>query len=456
MFKKVLVANRGEIAVRVLRACEERGIDTVAIFSEADRSALHVRYANEAYCIGPAPSRDSYLRSDRIIDVARKAGVDAIHPGYGFLSERAEFAAACADAGITFIGPSPEAIEAMGDKITARETVRKRGVPLVPGSERGLGDEALVAAAKEIGFPIMIKAAAGGGGKGMRAVHDIGALAGAIGAARREAMAAFGNDEVYLEKLINNARHIEIQVLADSHGTTLSLNERECSIQRRHQKLIEEAPSVAIDDRLRKEMGRIAVAAAESVGYVNAGTIEFLFDGKDNSYYFLEMNTRLQVEHPVTELTTGIDIVKEQIAIAAGRKLRYKQDDLVPNGWAIECRITAEDPYNNFMPSTGIVSYLKEPTGPGVRVESSLYEGMEISLFYDPMIAKLVVWGRDACGGDPTHAPCSQRVPDRRHSHLDTIPPRDHGEHRVYVGHVRYGLFEPAACWGTASTPDGI
>ena len=393
MFKKVLVANRGEIAVRVLRACEERGIDTVAIFSEADRSALHVRYANEAYCIGPAPSRDSYLRSDRIIDVARKAGVDAIHPGYGFLSERAEFAAACADAGITFIGPSPEAIEAMGDKITARETVRKRGVPLVPGSERGLGDEALIAAAKEIGFPIMIKAAAGGGGKGMRAVHDIGALTGAIGAARREAMAAFGNDEVYLEKLINNARHIEIQVLADSHGTTLSLNERECSIQRRHQKLIEEAPSVAIDERLRKEMGRIAVAAAESVGYVNAGTIEFLFDGKDNSYYFLEMNTRLQVEHPVTELTTGIDIVKEQIAIAAGRKLRYKQEDLVPNGWAIECRITAEDPYNNFMPSTGIVSYLKEPTGPGVRVESSLYEGMEISLFYDPMIAKLVVWG---------------------------------------------------------------
>jgi acetyl-CoA carboxylase biotin carboxylase subunit len=393
MFKKVLVANRGEIAVRVLRACEERGIDTVAIFSEADRSALHVRYANEAYCIGPAPSRESYLRADRIIDVARKAGVDAIHPGYGFLSERAEFAAACADAGITFIGPSPEAIQAMGDKITARETVRKRGVPLVPGSERGLGDEALVAAAKEIGFPIMIKAAAGGGGKGMRAVHDIGALAGAIGAARREAMAAFGNDEVYLEKLVTNARHIEIQVLADSHGTTLSLNERECSIQRRHQKLIEEAPSVAIDEKLRKEMGKIAVAAAESVGYVNAGTIEFLFDGKDNSYYFLEMNTRLQVEHPVTELTTGIDIVKEQIAIAAGRKLRYKQKDIVPNGWAIECRITAEDPYNNFMPSTGIISYLKEPTGPGVRVESSLYEGMEISLFYDPMIAKLVVWG---------------------------------------------------------------
>jgi acetyl-CoA carboxylase biotin carboxylase subunit len=377
----------------VLRACEERGIDTVAIFSEADRGALHVRYANEAYCIGPAPSRESYLRIDRIIDVARKAGVDAIHPGYGFLSERAEFAAACADAGITFIGPSPEAIEAMGDKITARETVKKRGVPLVPGSERGLNDEALIASAKEIGFPIMIKAAAGGGGKGMRAVHDVGAIESAIGAARREAMAAFGNDEVYLEKLITNSRHIEYQILADSHGTTLSLNERECSIQRRHQKLIEEAPSVALDETLRQAMAKVAIAAAESVGYVNAGTIEFLFDSKDNSYYFLEMNTRLQVEHPVTELTTGIDIVKEQIAVAAGRKLRYKQEDIVPNGWAIECRITAEDPYNNFMPSTGIVSYLKEPTGPGVRVESSLYEGMEVSLFYDPMIAKLVVWG---------------------------------------------------------------
>jgi len=395
MFKKVLVANRGEIAVRVLRACEERGIATVAVFSEADRTALHVRYANEAYPIGPAPSRESYLRIDKIIDVARKSGADAIHPGYGFLSERAEFAAACRDAGITFIGPSPEAIEAMGDKITARESVRKRGVPLVPGTEKGLRDEELVAAAKEIGFPIMIKAAAGGGGKGMRAVYDVGALESAIGAARREAMAAFGNDEVYLEKLVANARHIEIQVLADSHGNTISLGERECSIQRRHQKLIEEAPSVAIDEKTRVEMGRVAVAAAESVGYVNAGTIEFLYDGKDNRYYFLEMNTRLQVEHPVTELVTGIDIVKEQISIAAGRRLRYRQEDIAPKGWAIECRITAEDPFNNFMPSSGVVTYLKEPTGPGVRVESSLYEGCEISLYYDPMIAKLIVHGEN-------------------------------------------------------------
>ncbi len=395
MFKKVLVANRGEIAVRVLRACEERGISTVAVFSEADRTALHVRYADEAYLIGPAPSRDSYLRIDRIIDVARKSGADAIHPGYGFLSERAEFAAACADAGITFIGPSADAIAAMGDKITARETVRKRGVPLVPGSEKGLNDEGLAAAAREIGFPLMIKAAAGGGGKGMRAVLDAGALESAIGAARREAMAAFGNDEVYLEKLITNARHIEIQVLADSHGNTIYLGERECSIQRRHQKLIEEAPSVAIDEKMRVEMGRVAVAAAESVGYVNAGTIEFLFDSKDNKYYFLEMNTRLQVEHPVTELVTGIDIVKEQIAIAAGRRLRYRQEDIAPKGWAIECRITAEDPFNNFMPSSGKVTYLQEPTGPGVRVESSLYEGCEISLYYDPMIAKLIVYGEN-------------------------------------------------------------
>jgi len=395
MFKKVLVANRGEIAVRVLRACEERGISTVAVFSEADRTALHVRYADEAYLLGPAPSRESYLRIDRIIDAARKSGADAIHPGYGFLSERAEFAAACADAGITFIGPSADAIAAMGDKITARETVRKRGVPLVPGSEKGLNDEGLIAAAKEIGFPLMIKAAAGGGGKGMRAVLDAGAFESAIGAARREAMAAFGNDEVYLEKLITNARHIEIQILADSHGNTIHLGERECSIQRRHQKLIEEAPSVAIDEKMRAEMGRVAVAAAESVGYVNAGTIEFLFDSKDNKYYFLEMNTRLQVEHPVTELVTGIDIVKEQIAIAAGRRLRYRQEDIAPKGWAIECRITAEDPFNNFMPSSGKVTYLQEPTGPGVRVESSLYEGSEISLYYDPMVAKLIVHGEN-------------------------------------------------------------
>jgi acetyl-CoA carboxylase, biotin carboxylase subunit len=393
MFKKVLVANRGEIAVRVLRACEERGIATVAVFSEVDRSALHVRYADEAYLLGPAPSRESYLNIDKIIDVARRAEVDAIHPGYGFLSENAEFAAACADAGITFIGPKPDAIERMGDKMTARETVAKRNVPLLPGSAPGLHDEELVARAEQIGYPIMVKASAGGGGKGMRVVETPDAFADALAAARREAGSAFGNDAVYIEKLIPNARHIEIQVLADSHGNTIHLGERECSIQRRHQKLIEESPSVAVEDTLREEMGRVAIAAAESVDYVNAGTVEFLFDSRDNQYYFLEMNTRLQVEHPVTELVTGVDIVKEQIAIAAGRRMRYRQEDIVPKGWSIECRVTAEDPFNNFLPSTGTVVYLQEPTGPGVRVESALYRGLEVSLYYDPMVAKLIVWG---------------------------------------------------------------
>ncbi|RLT44596.1 MAG: acetyl-CoA carboxylase biotin carboxylase subunit [Chloroflexi bacterium] len=393
MFKKVLVANRGEIAVRVLRACEERGISTVAVFSEPDRTALHVRYANEAYCIGPAPSRESYLRIDKIIDVARRTGVDAIHPGYGFLAENAAFAAACRDAGITFIGPSPEAIEKMGDKQTARETVAKNGVPLVPGSAKGLRDDELKAAALNLGFPLMVKATAGGGGKGMRVVHDPSQFTSALAAARREAGNAFGNDEVYLEKYIASARHIEVQILADNHGSTIHLGERECSIQRRHQKLIEESPSVAVDAAMRAEIGRIAIAAAESVNYSNAGTIEFLYDSSAEKFYFLEMNTRLQVEHPVTEMVTGVDIVKEQIAIAAGRRLRYRQEDIVSKGWSIECRITAEDPFNNFMPNSGVVTYLKEPTGPGVRVESSLYRGFEVSLFYDPMVAKLVVLG---------------------------------------------------------------
>ena len=395
MFKKVLVANRGEIAVRVLRACEERGIATATVFSDVDRTALHVRYADEAYHIGPAPSRDSYLRIDKIIDVARKAGVDAIHPGYGFLAENAEFAAACADAGITFIGPSPDAIAKMGDKQTARETVAKNNVPLVPGSRKGLRDDELKATAVQIGFPLMIKATAGGGGKGMRVVHDPNQFTSALQAARREAVGAFGNGEVYLEKFISGARHIEVQVLADSYGNTIHLGERECSIQRRHQKLIEEAPSVAVDEDMRQDLGRVAVAAAESVNYVNAGTIEFLFDPNEEKFYFLEMNTRLQVEHPVTEFVTGVDIVKEQLTIAAGRRMRYRPEDIRPKGWSIECRLTAEDPFNNFMPNSGVVTYLKEPTGPGVRVESALYRGYEVSLFYDPMVAKLIVWGEN-------------------------------------------------------------
>ena len=395
MFKKVLVANRGEIAVRVLRACEERGIATATVFSDVDRTALHVRYADEAYNIGPAPSRDSYLRIDKIIDVARKAGVDAVHPGYGFLAENAEFAAACADVGITFIGPSPDAIAKMGDKQTARETVARNNVPLVPGSRKGLRDDELRATAVQIGFPLMVKATAGGGGKGMRVVHDPNQFTSALLAARREAIGAFGNGEVYLEKYISGARHIEVQILADSYGHTIHLGERECSIQRRHQKLIEEAPSVAVDENLRQELGRVAVAAAESVQYVNAGTIEFLFDSNEEKFYFLEMNTRLQVEHPVTEFVTGVDIVKEQLTIAAGRRMRYRPEDIRPKGWSIECRLTAEDPFNNFMPNSGVVTYLKEPTGPGVRVESALYRGYEISLFYDPMVAKLIVWGEN-------------------------------------------------------------
>ncbi len=395
MFKKVLVANRGEIAVRVLRACEERGIATATVFSDVDRTALHVRYADEAYNIGPAPSRDSYLRIDKIIDVARKAGVDAVHPGYGFLAENAEFAAACADVGITFIGPSPDAIAKMGDKQTARETVARNNVPLVPGSRKGLRDDELRATAVQIGFPLMVKATAGGGGKGMRVVHDPNQFTSALLAARREAIGAFGNGEVYLEKYISSARHIEVQILADSYGHTIHLGERECSIQRRHQKLIEEAPSVAVDENLRQELGRVAVAAAESVQYVNAGTVEFLFDSNEEKFYFLEMNTRLQVEHPVTEFVTGVDIVKEQLTIAAGRRMRYRPEDIRPKGWSIECRLTAEDPFNNFMPNSGVVTYLKEPTGPGVRVESALYRGYEISLFYDPMVAKLIVWGEN-------------------------------------------------------------
>ncbi|NOZ50993.1 MAG: acetyl-CoA carboxylase biotin carboxylase subunit [Chloroflexi bacterium] len=392
MFQKILVANRGEIAVRIIRACQERGIRTVAVYSDADRSALHVRYADEAYHIGPPPARDSYLRGDTLIDVARRAGADAIHPGYGFLAENAAFAAACADAGIVFIGPTAAAIATMGDKTTARETVARAGVPLVPGTTKDLRDDELAAAAERLGYPILVKASAGGGGKGMRLVQEEAELKSALGAARREALAAFGDGSIYLEKAITAARHIEIQILADAHGNVIHLGERECSIQRRHQKLVEEAPSVAVSPELRAEMGAIAVAAARAVDYQSAGTVEFLVD-KDGSYYFLEMNTRLQVEHPVTELVTGVDIVKEMISIANGRRLRLRQEDVTMKGWAIECRITAEDSENDFMPAGGTIVSLREPTGPGIRVESGIYEGFDVPLFYDPMIAKLIVWG---------------------------------------------------------------
>ena len=396
MFKKVLIANRGEIAVRVIRACHELGIDTVAVFSDVDRNALHVRYADQAFLLGPAPARDSYLRIDKIIDIARKAEVDAIHPGYGFLAEREDFAQACLDAGITFIGPKPSAIAAMGDKAMARATVTKAGVAVVPGTEGegGLRDDEIIAVAPSIGFPLLIKATAGGGGKGMREVNTPEELPPLLTAARREAEAAFGDGAVYLEKLITRARHIEIQLLADEFGNIIYLGERECSLQRRHQKLLEESPSpfVAGDDDLRRSMGEVARRAAAAVGYVNAGTIEFLVD-KEKNFYFLEMNTRLQVEHPVTELVTGVDIVKEQIRIARGRKLRYTQDDIALNGWAIECRINAEDPYNNFIPSTGRITASILPTGPGVRVDTGVYPGFEISRYYDSLISKVICWG---------------------------------------------------------------
>jgi acetyl-CoA carboxylase biotin carboxylase subunit len=394
MFKKVLVANRGEIAVRVLRACRELGIDTVAVYSEVDRNALHVRYADEAYCIGPAPSRDSYLRADRILDIAGQTHADAIHPGYGFLAERRDFAEACEESGITFIGPKPSAIAAMGDKAVARATVQKAGVPVVPGTEGegDLRDEEIIVIAPQIGFPLLIKATAGGGGKGMRLVEAAEELPGALASARREAESAFGDGAVYLEKLVVGARHVEIQLLADTHGNVIHLNERECSLQRRHQKIIEESPSMAIDADLRAHLGDVAVKAAKAVEYVNAGTIEFLID-RDKNFYFLEMNTRLQVEHPVTEMVTGVDIVKEQIRIARGRQLRYTQEDIQVNGWAIECRITAEDPFNNFMPSTGRITRLSLPTGPGIRVDSGVYTGFEITPYYDPLIAKLICWG---------------------------------------------------------------
>jgi acetyl-CoA carboxylase biotin carboxylase subunit len=396
MFNKVLIANRGEIAVRIIRACRELGIETVAVYSEADRQALHVRYADEAYLLGPAPSRESYLRGDKILEIAHSSGSSAIHPGYGFLAERADFAQACIDEGLAFIGPKPSAIAAMGDKAVARSTVSSAGVAVVPGTEGegSLGDADLVALAPQIGFPLLIKATAGGGGKGMREVRSLDELPALIHSARREAEAAFGDGNVYLEKLVEGARHIEIQVLADQLGNTLYLGERECSLQRRHQKLLEESPSpfVGDDEDLRSRMGQVAVRAADSVGYVNAGTIEFLVD-KDKNFYFLEMNTRLQVEHPVTEMVTGVDIVKEQIRIARGRPMRYTQEGIRLNGWAIECRINAEDPYNDYLPSTGQITHILMPTGPGVRIDTGVYPGFEISPYYDSLISKLIVWG---------------------------------------------------------------
>ncbi len=394
MFEKVLIANRGEIAVRIIRACRELGLRTIAVYSEADRAALHVRQADEAYLLGPAAARESYLRGDKIIEIAKKSRAGAIHPGYGFLAERDDFAQAVLDAGLVFIGPRPSAIAAMGDKAVARSTVTAAGIQVVPGTEGegDLSDDDLLAIAPEIGFPLLVKATAGGGGKGMREVKSAEEMPRLLEAARREAEASFGNGNVYLEKLILNARHIEFQILADNHGNVIHLGERECSLQRRHQKLLEESPSPFINDDLRTQMGEVACAAARAVDYLNAGTIEFLVD-KDHKFFFLEMNTRLQVEHPVTELVTGIDIVKEQLRIARDRKLRYTQENIHLNGWALECRINAEDAYNNFIPSTGTLNSVIAPSGPGVRVDTGVYAGFEITPYYDALISKLICWG---------------------------------------------------------------
>jgi acetyl-CoA carboxylase, biotin carboxylase subunit len=398
MFTKVLVANRGEIAVRVIRACHELGVSAVAVYSDADARALHVREADEAVHIGAAPSAESYLRADRLVEAALRTGAEAIHPGYGFLAERETFARAVRDAGLTFIGPPPEAIAATGSKTAARQLAISAGVPVVPGTTEALRDaEEARAVAREFGLPVLLKAAAGGGGRGMRVIRSESELASSLDAARREAAAAFGDDAVYVEKYIEGPRHVEVQVLADMHGTVLSLGERECSVQRRHQKMIEEAPSVAVDPGLRRVMGDAAVRFAAAAGYVNAGTCEFLLD-RDGRFYFLEMNTRIQVEHPVTELVTGIDIVQWQLRVAAGERLPFRQEEIAPNGWSIECRITSEDPAGGFLPSTGRVTYLHVPSGPGVRWDGGIDTGSEAGLFYDAMLAKLIVWGptRDA------------------------------------------------------------
>ncbi len=393
MFQRLLIANRGEIAVRIIRAAAEMGIETVAVYSEADRLALHTRLADFAYPVGPPAAAESYLNIERILQAAKTAKAEAIHPGYGFLAENADFAQAVADAGLVFIGPSPQSIRDMGLKTRAREMMKAAGVPVTPGTETGVkaGQPAQEIAAR-LGFPVLIKAAAGGGGKGMRIVHNPEALTGAMEAASREAASAFGNPEVYMEKYLEGPRHIEIQVLADHHGRTIYLNERECSIQRRHQKVIEEAPSPVITPALRRKLGEAAVAAAQACNYYNAGTVEFLFDRHKN-FYFMEMNTRLQVEHPVTEMTTGIDLVKEQIKIAAGEPLTLTQKDIKIHGHALECRVYAEDPLNDFLPSTGTIKYLQLPAGPGIRNDSGIYEGGEVSVYYDPLLSKLIAWG---------------------------------------------------------------
>ncbi|MDP4106740.1 MAG: acetyl-CoA carboxylase biotin carboxylase subunit [Bacillota bacterium] len=394
MIKKLLIANRGEIAVRVIRACREMGIETVAVYSEADREALHVQLADEAYCIGPTLSKDSYLNFTNIISVATHTGCDAIHPGYGFLAENANFAELCRECKITFVGPSPEAITKMGTKDIARETMRKAGVPIVPGSKGIINsiDEA-TELSNSIGYPVIIKATAGGGGKGIRVARNEEELIKGINITQQEAATAFGNPGVYIEKYIEDFRHVEIQVLGDLYGNVIHLGERDCSIQRRLQKLLEESPSPALDGEIREEMGTAAVKAAKAVDYSGAGTIEFIYDYRNRKFYFMEMNTRIQVEHPVTELVTGTDLIKEQIKVASGEKLSMTQNDVTFNGWAIECRINAENPLKNFMPSPGKIKMYLPPGGLGVRIDSAAYPGYSIPPYYDSMIAKVITYG---------------------------------------------------------------
>jgi acetyl-CoA carboxylase biotin carboxylase subunit len=395
MFKKILIANRGEIAVRVVRACHEMGIAAVAVYSDVDRASLHVRKADEAYPIGSAPAAESYLNISKILNVAARSGAEAIHPGYGFLSENAKFARACAEAGVKFIGPTAAAMEAMGSKTRARQAVEQFNVPVVPGTSSGLASlEQAGQVAAQIGYPVMLKAAAGGGGKGMRLVQGSAELRSALESARSEAERAFGDGEVYIEKAILNPRHIEIQIIADEHGNTVYLGERECSLQRRHQKVVEEAPSPIVDAKMRRRMGEVAVRVAQAAGYTNAGTVEFLVDQNKN-FYFLEMNTRLQVEHPVTELVTGLDLVHLQIHIANGEPLAFRQEDVQVRGHAIECRIYAEDPDNNYFPSPGKITLLLLPSGPGIRRDSGMYEGWTVPIEYDPLLAKLIGYGTD-------------------------------------------------------------
>jgi acetyl-CoA carboxylase biotin carboxylase subunit len=478
MFKKVLIANRGEIAVRVIRACRELGVRSVAVYSDVDRASLHVRKADEAYHIGPATASESYLNIGKILGVAKLAGVDAIHPGYGFLSENPTFARACTEAGIKFIGPPPTAMEMMGSKTRARQHMEKAGVPFVPGSLRGAEFEQTREAAEKIGYPVMLKAAAGGGGKGMRLVRDPKDLKSAFEGARSEAERSFSDSEVYIEKYIENPRHIEMQIMADEHGNCVYLGERECSVQRRHQKVLEESPSPIVTPEMRRQMGEIAVQAANACGYTNAGTIEFIADQQRN-FFFLEMNTRLQVEHPVTELVTGHDLVHLQFRIAAGEELPFRQEDIKMRGHAIECRIYAEDPDNNYFPSPGQITLLLAPSGPGIRRDSGMYEGWNVPIDYDPLLAKLIGYGatRDEAisrlqralyeyfvGGIKTNISLFRRIlsdPEFRAGHLDTgfldrllsnpssmIVEDEHRDDKVRVAAIAAGLFavlEPAS-----------